>query len=262
MRITKTIAIIALLTVSTMSMAQNTQNLANNLLFHEAADGASIFGTYVSKQNPMVHSITQTSRIYYNGTKSAKFELWYTDTMNNSGTRSEITFPTNTNNNRWYSFAVYFPALDWDYDSDDEVINQWHQGGGLTPALCIRTVRDSIFVRIVKDVTGLSSDTWINLGVIEKNVWRSYVLHINHSSTSSGQIEIWRDNRKILDRAGANMYTVAGSVTNPNWKLGIYKSGWNDDETTMTKRRVILFDDIRLGNENSNYREMCPNPNL
>lgn len=246
-----------------VGVCQNTQNLGNNLLYHEAADGATVFSSYVSKQNPMAHSITQTSKIAFNGTKSAKFELWYTDTMNNSGTRSEITFPTNTNSNRWYAYAIYFPALDWDYDSDDEVITQWHQGGGLTPALCIRTVRDSIFVRIVKAVTGQASDTWINLGPIEKNIWRTYVMHINHSSTSSGSLEIWRDNRKILDRAGANAYAVGvNGTTEPNLKLGIYKSGWNDDETTMTKRRVILFDDIRVGNENSNYREMCPNPNL
>lgn len=248
--------------ICNIALSQNTQNIGNNLLFHEAADGSSLFSTYVTKQNPMAHSITQTSCMSYNGTKCAKFELWYTDTMNNSGTRSEITFPTNTNNNRWYSFAIYFPCLDWAYDTDDEVINQWHQGGGLTPALCIRTMRDSIYVRIVKDVTGQAQDTWINLGVIEKNIWRAYVMHINHSSTSSGLIEIWRDGRQILYRTGANMYTVGGSVTNPNWKLGIYKSGWNDEETTLTKRRVILFDDIRLGNENASYREVAPNPNF
>lgn len=262
MRLTKMIAVIFTPAISSLCIAQNTQNLGNNLLYHEAADGASVFTTYVTKQNPMVHSITQTSVHAFNGTKCAKFELWYTDTMNNSGTRSEITFPTNTNNNRWYSFAMRFPGLDWPIDTDDEVINQWHQGGGLTPALCIRTMNDSMYLRIVKDVTGGAQDTWINLGHIVKDVWRAYVMHINHSSTSSGLIEIWRDGVKILNRAGANMYAVAGSVTNPNWKLGVYKSGWNDDETTMTKRRVILFDDIRLGNENSNYREMCPNPNL
>lgn len=233
-----------------------TQNFGNNYIYHEACDGASIFGTYVSKQNPMVHSITQTSCYAYNGSKCAKFELRNTDTMNNSGTRSEITFPTMTNLNRWYSFAILFPCMDWAYDSDDEVINQWHQGGGLTPALCIRTMKDSLYLRIVEEPGG--DDTWLNLGNIQKDVWHTYVIHIVHSSTSSGLIEIWRHGIKIMNRAGKNMYPVTGNVTNPNWKLGIYKSGWNDDNTTMTNRRVILFDDIKYGNENCSQREMEP----
>lgn len=234
-----------------------TQNYGNNLIYHEAADGATIFSTYVSKQNPMVHSITQTSCYAYNGSKCAKFELRNTDTMNNSGTRSEITFPTLTNLNRWYSFAVYFPCMDYAYDTDDEVINQWHQGGGLTPALCIRTMKDSMYLRIVEDPGG--DDTWINLGYIQKDYWYEFVMHIQHASTSSGLIEIWRNDRKILTRSGKNMYPVGvGGTTNPNWKLGIYKSGWNDEGTTLTNRRVILFDDIKMGNENSSYREMKP----
>lgn len=248
--------LLTLLLLINTALSYSQQNFGNNYLYHEACDGATIFGSYVSKQNPMVHSITQTSCYSFNGGKCAKFELRNTDTMNNNGTRSEITFPTTTNLNRWYSFVVLFPCMDWAYDSDDEVINQWHQGGGLTPALCIRTMKDSMYLRIVEEPGG--DDTWINLGKIRKDKWDAYIMHIQHSSTSSGLIEIWRDGTKILNRSGKNMYPVAGSVTNPNWKLGIYKSGWNDDETTMTNRRVILFDDIKYGNENSSYREMVP----
>lgn len=242
--------------VTIYSQSSNTQNFGNNFIYHEACDGATIFGIYVSKQNPMVHSIKQTSCYSFNGGKCAKFELRDTDTMNNSGTRSEITFPTLTNLNRWYSFAVLFPCVDWDYDSDDEVINQWHQGGGLTPALCIRTMKDSMYLRIVEDPGG--DDTWINIGVIIKDTWLPFVLHVIHSSTTSGLVEIWRGGSKILSRSGKNMYPVTGSVTNPNWKLGIYKSGWNDANTTFVNRRVIFVDDIKMGSENSSYREMVP----
>jgi len=249
------VGLICIITI--YSQSSNTQNFGNNFIYHEACDGATIFGTYVSKQNPMVHSITQTSCYSFNGGKCAKFELRDTDTMNNSGTRSEITFPTLTNLNRWYSFAVYFPCMDYNYDTDDEVINQWHQGGGLTPALCIRTMKDSMYLRIVEDPGG--DDTWINLGALVKDTWQPYVLHIIHSSTTSGLIEIWRNGRSILTRVGKNMYPVGvGGTTNPNWKLGIYKSGWNDAGTTLTNRRVILFDDIKMGSENASYREMVP----
>lgn len=252
----KMIALLCL--ISCVTQAFN-QNISNTLLYHEAADSTVIFSSYVTKQTTTTYGITPTRCYSYNGTQSAKFELRDTDAMNNSGTRAEITFPTAANLNRWYSFSILFPCIDWDRDDDDEVINQWHQGGGLTPALCIRTRRDSIYLRIVEEPGG--DDEWINLGVIQKSVWHPYVLHIIHSSTSSGLIEIWRSGVPIFTRNGKNMYPVTGSVTNPNWKLGIYKSGWNDEGTTDVSIRVLLFDDIKMGNENAKYREMAPNPN-
>jgi hypothetical protein len=229
----------------------------NNIIYKETAEGASIFTTYVTKQTTTTYGIIPTKCMHFNGGQSAKFELRDTDEMNNSGTRAEITFPTITNLTRWYSFAIYFPALDYLKDTDDEVINQWHQGGGLTPALCIRTMNDSMYLRVIEDPGG--DDEWINLGFIRKNVWRTFVMHIVHSSTTSGVVEIWIDGDKILNRTGKKtMYPVTGSVTNPNWKLGIYKSGWNDASTTDTDRRVILFDDIRYGDENATFLDMVP----
>jgi hypothetical protein len=221
-----------------------------NIIYQENADNGLLFKTYVSKQTTTKYGITK-SALHFDGDSSARFELRDTDPMNNNGTRAEITFPTITNMNRWYSFAVYFPSADYKYDSKDEVINQWHQGGGATPALCIRTKKDRIYLRVM-------GDKWIDLGLIEKDKWRSYVLHIQHASNSTGLVEIWKDNVKILNYKGQNMYSVGSKYKAPNWKLGIYKSNWNDSETTMTKKRVIYFDDIKFGNENTTYTEMVP----
>lgn len=242
-----------------ISLTAFSQSLTGGrIIYHEPADSTSIFTHYVSKQTGTTYGITPTTLIKFNGSQSAKFELRESDPEVQSGTRAEITFPTVTNLNRWYSYAVYFPALDYQPDDDDEVINQWHQGGGLTPALCIRTRNDHIYLRIVEEPGG--EDEWIDLGEIEKNTWHTYVLHIIHSSTTSGVIEIWRNGKKILNRTGKKtMYPVGvNGTTNPNWKLGIYKSGWNSTGTTDTDRRVILFDDIKMGNENCSYREMKP----
>lgn len=223
---------------------------SQNILYHESADGSTVFSTTVSKQTTSKYGIKPTKCLSFNGTQSVRFELRDTDAMNNSGTRAEVSFPAATNLNRWYSFAIYFPCLDYEYDTDDDVITQWHQGGGATPALCIRTRKDSVYLRVM-------GKTWINLGRIEKDVWRSYVLHVIHSSTSTGQVQIWRDNQLILNYRGQNMYPV-GTYKMPNWKLGIYKSGWNDAGTTMTNRRVVLYDAIKLGSENAMYDEMVP----
>jgi hypothetical protein len=240
------------------NFAFNQSLTGNRLIYHEPADSATIFNHYVVKQVGTSYGIAPTKQHKYNGTQSAKFELHAGDPEVQSGTRAEITFPTTTNLNRWYSFALFFPGLPWEVvDPVEEVLMQWHQGGSLTPALCIRTKNDSIYLRVVEEPNG--PNEWINLGVIEKNIWHPYVMHIIHSSTTSGLIDIWRNDKKILNRKDKkSMYPVTGEVTNPNWKLGIYKSGWNSGATTASSIRVILFDDIKMGNENCSYREMKP----
>jgi hypothetical protein len=222
-----------------------------NIIYQETAEGSTIFSSYVSKQTTTKYGITIADTPVYSGAKSARFELRDGDPLNNNGTRAEITFPTITNLNRWYSFALYFPAAAYKYDRKDEVITQWHQGGGATPALCLRTKKDRLYLRIMGDI-------WVDLGAIDKDKWHSYVMHIVHSSGSSGIVDMWRDDVKILSRTGPNMYKVGNTYKNPNLKLGIYKSAWNGSETSDTKLRVLYFDEIRLGNEKASYLEMVP----
>ncbi|MFT2009625.1 hypothetical protein ACMA1I_13175, partial [Pontibacter sp. 13R65] len=46
----------------------------------------------------------------------------------------------------------------------------------------------------------------------------------------------------------------------PRWKLGIYKSDWNNGKTTDTKKRVLYFDEIRMGNERATLADMSLKP--
>jgi hypothetical protein len=220
----------------------------NQTIYYESAEGNAIFSTYVVKQTSTSYGITAANNIAYTGTKSARFELRTTDPEVQSGTRAEITFPTTTNLNRWYSYALYFPSADYKYDATDEVVTQWHQGGGKTPALCIRTMKDRMFMRMMGN--------WIDLGLIVKDKWQAYVMHVKHSSGTDGLVEIWHDGKKILSRKGQNMYRVTGDIKKPNWKLGIYKSYWNGTRTSATNKRVLYFDEIKMGNENATYSDM------
>ena len=223
---------------------------AGNILYYESADRTAMFDTTVKKQTATPYAITQARDKYYSGIGSARFELRDTDPEIQSGTRSEITFPTTTNLNRWYSFAIYFPKDGYAKDDADEVINQWHQGGGKTPALCLRTRNDILYLRVL--------GIWKTLGTITKDVWQSYALHVKHSSGSTGLVEIWRDGKPVFTYKGQNMYKVTGDIKNPNWKLGIYKSTWNGTQTTRTKKRVLYFDDIKMGSERATLQDMIP----
>lgn len=230
-------------------------NQVGNILWQENADRKWFNNSYGKLQAAASYSITASTAQYYNGTKSVRFELRDTDKEVQGGTRAEITFPIATNNHRWYSFAMYVPGADYKYDAADEVITQWHQGGGETPALCLRTKNGRLYLRVVS-LSG--NNTWLDLGRLDKDKWHAYVMHIKHSSKSDGVVEIWRDNVRILGRYGANSYPLNGTFHLPFWKIGIYKSYWNGSRTSATTKRVLYFDDIKMGNENSNYTEMMP----
>jgi hypothetical protein len=237
---------------STLNATVSTR-ATGNLLWSDNLEGSSFFYTGVSLQTATSYAITTVANPVYQGVKSARFELRDTDPENHSGTRTEISFPETTNLNRWYSYAMYAPADGFKYDTDDDVITQWHQGGGLTPALCLRVKADKLYIRIL--------GTWNELGAFDKDVWHAYVMHVKHSSGSDGLIEIWKDGVKIMNRSGANMYKVEGDLHNPNVKMGIYKSQWNGSGTSLTNKRVLILDDIRIGNEYATYADMVPAKN-
>src|ERR1044072_8713928 len=225
-----------------------------NLVWSDNLEGSTFFSTVPSVQTATSYAITTVTNPVYQGSKAARFEFRDTDPENHSGTRSEISFDDPTNLNRWYSYALYVPSAYYKFDAEDEIITQWHQGGGLTPALCLRVKSDKLDIRIM-------GDTWVELGNWDKDAWHAYVMHVKHSSGSDGLIEIWKDGVKIMNRSGANMYKVEGDLHNPSVKMGIYKSDWNGSGTTATNIRVIYMDDIKIGNENATYADMVPTKN-
>jgi len=229
-----------------------TTNSISSLIYKENADASSL-SSYPSKQAAASYSLTQSTTTFYNGTKSVRFELRDSDPEVESGTRAELSFPKTTNLHRWYSYAMFIPSAQFKYDTDDDVITQFHQGGGVTPALCLRVKQDRLYVRIL--------GTWNDLGPFLKDAWHSYVLHVKHSSSSDGLTEIWIDGTKVFSKTGANAYPVGSTYSMPWLKMGIYKSNWNGSGTTATNLRVLYFDDIKMGNEFATYNDMVPVPN-
>ncbi|MBO9204279.1 MULTISPECIES: polysaccharide lyase [Niastella] len=224
---------------------------SGNIIWQEDAEGSSFINTLCTVQTATTYGITQSTNQVFNGTKSARFELRDTDPESHSGTRAEISFPTPTTNNFWYSYALYMPSAQYKDEAEDEVISQWHGGGGITPAISIRVSNGRLSMRTPDDAR-------TDLGVIEKDKWHTYVYHIIHSSGSDGLIEIWKDGQKIVTRKGASMYAITGDFHLPNWKMGIYKSDWNGTKTTSTNLRVLYFDDIKYANATATYNQMLP----
>jgi hypothetical protein len=182
----------------------------------------------------------------FQGGKRGRFELRDSDPMTSNGTRAEVLFNT-SQKEMWYSFNHYLPSAEYAFDSNGEILNQWHQGGGMSPSLSFRTRSGKYQVQV-----GNTKDTRkvYDLGIIKYDVWVTWVFHVIHSSGTDGLLEIWQNGVKIFTLNGGNMYS---GLEFPRWKLGIYKDDWNYEETTDSKLRVFYVDNVRQGDKTANF---------
>lgn len=210
------------------------------------------------------HSFELVTNPYGTG-KVGRFELRQTDAMQSNGMRTEVLYPTysTTNNDRWYAFSYYMPLQEtidgvltdtWANDSAADFVGQWHQGTS-NPPVSLRIQNSRLFM----DVRGENTSNVqldIETGGYTKDAWVDMVIHIRFDYTSNGLIELWRNGTKIITHNGVNMYNPSTSNGMPRWKMGIYKSPWNNGGTTNTTRRVLYLDRVRMGDSTSSYAIM------
>ena len=235
--------------------AESVSNATSNIIYTEKFEGSTVFDG-LHRQLGTSHAFNVATSPVFDGSKSGRFELRDSDPIQSGGTRAEVLFPEQANLNRWYGFSVYFPSADYARDSYREIINQWHQGGGLSPTIALEIRNDRYEIIMPSGATGTGTSERIDLGPVSKDTWNAFAFHIKHSAGSDGILEIWLNGKKILNRAGANMYPSSMTSSKPRWKLGIYKWLWNDNKTTDTKKRVLYYDNIRLGNENATLSDI------
>lgn len=205
----------------------------------------------------------------FKGDRAARFALSDTSSMVSQGTRAEVTIVKDAvQKEMWYSFAAFFPSAGYAYDSEKEIISQWHQASDThlgeksqSPASQLVVSKDRFTFdtgyndALVSRGVIEESRQKIDLGEVTKDTWHSFVFHFVHSYQSDGLVEIWHNGVKVTTHAGGNMYNNA---TMPKWKLGIYKWKWNGDGTTDTHKRVLYFDNIKVGNAQASLAEMMP----
>ncbi|WP_394339546.1 heparin lyase I family protein [Mucilaginibacter hurinus] len=78
-----------------------------------------------------------------------------------------------------------------------------------------------------------------------------------YSSTNTGLIEVWHNNKLLLRRKGPNTY--AQDKHYPYFKWGIYKWGWSYTvRPPAVKNRVLFFSDVRVAGPSGNYQSVYP----
>jgi hypothetical protein len=220
-----------------------------NIMVHEDFEGSSAF-SQVHQQFGAKHAFGVMVDPEDRSNHAGRFELRQNDPIQSNGKRSEVLFPKQDGKDRWYSYSLYLPSNGFEKDSNNDIITQWHQSGGGSPSTTMRVHNDRFSVRSGNKKEDRKD---YDLGPAQKDTWHDFVFHIVHSPGSDGLLEVWHNGEKVLEQKGGNMY----AMDLPRWKIGIYKSAWGS-RSTDTDKRVIFFDNVKLGNDKASLAEMTP----
>lgn len=239
-----------------------------NLYLEETMEGSNPFtsfgGGIENCQTDWTYSFGTPA---FEGNKSVRFEIRKDQPLVGSSqrVRSEVTVIRGTEwpgftKEAWYSFAIYFPAVGFEYDDTRDCINQWFEDG--SDETTIRAEKDQAFLEVTPEAgsatlykydlfsTQKTATTPSSFTKIPKNEWHEFVFHFVHSTGSDGLIEVWKDGAKIHTINGRNMHLKL-----PKWKIGLYKSSFLN-KTSSRYSRVLYFDNVRVGGANATLADM------
>lgn len=247
------LVIIALAGLFQMSCEQAEPDVgpSRNLIFHETFEGPEPFSTVHNKEvGDWDYALQYLDTIVYDGNRSARFEIRDDQPMVAQGRRSEVTVIMGTDERltkkAWYSFAVYFPSS-FASDTTYDVISQWYYEG--SPVRLIAK-GDRILIDIGCE---MESKEKIVVGDLTRDTWHEFVFQFIHSASEDGYLAIWHNGERKVARTGCNLY----GDSLPKWKIGIYKASF-EVGTSLVKNRVVFFDNVKIGDEKAQYRDLEP----
>lgn len=195
------------------------------------------------------YSVTRVAEYPNTGKFSTRYELRKTDASVGGNKRAETRRASNdepTLQERWYGASIYLPS-DYVYDQAPELLFQLHDLSSSSPPFAIWTKAGQWEI-----VQFGNQET--KLGVYEKDKRVNWVVHIKWSMGSDGLVEVWKDGAKVLTKPGKNSNYLTGCYL----KTGIYKWPWGASQSSSTIKRIVYIDDVRIGNQFSNYNDVSP----
>lgn len=204
------------------------------------------------------------------GNNAAKFTLYKDDPEVSNSRRAELRLnAVPSKSEYWYGFSNYLPP-DFVKDPSFEVVSQWnarpdkHLGEDWrSPQLDLVTENGYWIIhrrwdprQVTKPKNKPIGKEAINLGPYQTGVWTDWVFHVKWSYQSDGLVEVWKNGKLVLRRTGPNTYN---DKVGPFQKFGIYKPDWKyNPDKSKTSKRVIYYDNIRMGNANARYKDVAP----
>lgn len=164
----------------------------------------------------------------------------------------------------WIGFSIYFPTGGALGNYPFEKFTSWNNaiqvvGGSATCANAVgfRPTSDGklyIYYRTSNEHPCASVPPEHPLyknGALPKGRWIDFVLqvHLDNRANGNGLLRFWQDGQQIVDYSGPIGWPNSG---NGYVKFGTYAS----PSTPAT--RTLYFDEIRIGDQNSNFAEVSP----
>lgn len=196
--------------------------------------------------------------------KSIRHSIWHCDE------RSEIavyndTLKTKIGDEQWYGWKYYWPA-DFDFTSGG-IIAQFpayplkpgrnlRAGGCSGAGTDLRLSGHDVELTFQRPAEG--KDVLCTHHAIAadltKGVWHSIVVHAKWTENMDGFIEIYWDGVKTVSLINQPTYWN-DEGKGPYFKHGAYKGdpGWKGTEPF-----TLYTDDLRIGDQNSGYSQVCP----
>ena len=216
-------------------------------------------------------ALTISKKYARKGNASARFELKKTDAINFNGyVRSEIKqkFKSDETGEMWYGFSNLFPA-EYFRDSIPEVIAQWHEipdwhlgEDWRSPPVSLEIKNDRYYVKVMWASNAVNTnrtkdgEIFYDLGPVDREKWNDWVFHIKFRYDDEGVLEVWKNQKKVLNRTGPNSYN---DTKYPYFKLGIYKWAWADTISVSTgNSRVLYIDEVNVGNRYATLKDVSP----
>jgi polysaccharide lyase-like protein len=173
---------------------------------------------------------------------------------------------------QWYGFSVYIDPAWKDSTSDPNgaVLAQWHstkdscdQASYANLTIRYKETTNSWIVKTDSDSNACSTSTsytrqeW-SVGSAAKGVWVDWVIYVKWSYQSDGILKVWKNGQLVLDKTGPNAFNNAGKGGFLKW--GVYKSWWSVKTPAATDILIAYYDSLKVGDANSSYNDVAPNP--
>lgn len=209
------------------------------------------------------------------GAKALRIELNQNDPDVSGSRRAELARGGDSQNGEyWFAFSIFLP-MDFAIDRSPEILAQWHNYPDfvlgetwMSPPLALHTSNGKWLINRLWDNSTVSSNPTIaakgfsrqhDLGayIADKGRWTDWVFHIKWGwqASQDPKLEVYKNGLMVLNQNGQPNTT--NDVAAPYFKMGLYKWDWKQDlSRSDLTTRVVYYDRVLIGDENSTLRDM------